>query len=88
MNINDSVGFEGVADGIDLDEKMGAVVDRLIARQEEFRLNIMDQLRVQPQLVNADPGTTSGSDAIQGLKPGDLVYWVDVAGTVNFQVIS
>ena len=87
MNLADLISFNGVApDG--LDPKVKSAIEDLVKRLEDFRVQIFDQLRAQPDVYFADPGTADGQKIIQGAKQGDIAVWRGTDGMDHWMILG
>ena len=87
MNLVDLIGFNGIIQG-DLDKDTKVVLDTLIKRLEDFRVQIFDQLRSQPQIFYTDPTTTDGAKKVAGANAGDIAVWKGADGMDHWQLLG
>jgi len=73
MNMTDLISFNGIQEGAP--PEMRAILNELVKRLEDFRVQMFDQLRAQPDIYHCDPSTDAGKKATQGAKAGDIAVW-------------
>ena len=87
MNIADLISFNDVINE-DMDEKTRSMISELVNRLENFRCQVIDQLRAQPDVYFADPSTADGATAVQGAKQGDIAVWRGADGMDHWMILG
>lgn len=87
MNITDLISFNDVMSE-EMDEKTRSMIGELVNRLENFRCQVIDQLRAQPDVYFADPSTAEGYAATEGAKQGDIAVWRGADGMDHWMILG